>query len=209
MKMDLWAMGAESTIFRTEQWGLPVILKWRPEKPYLLKEIDESLRRTRTGRECRMLTYARALGVPTPTVHWTDLASYTIAMDFIEGRQLKQLADKVASPKLHELCYEFGRLIALMHRGNIVHGDPTTSNVLVDNKSRLWMVDFGLAEWNATVEMKGVDLHLIHRTLETTHWDQQEAMLTGTLEGYVSLLGSDAEPVLSRMEAIRERGRYH
>jgi len=153
-------MGAESTIFRTEQWGRPIILKWRPEKPYLLKEIDGLLRRTRTNRECRMLTYARALGVPTPAVHWADCANYMIAMDFIEGKQLKQLAAEVSFSKLHELCHQFGRTIALMHKGNVVHGDPTTSNVLIDTTSRLWMVDFGLAEWNATIEMKGVDLHL-------------------------------------------------
>jgi TP53 regulating kinase-like protein len=130
-------------------------------------------------------------------------------MDYIEGRQLKQMAATLSHPILHELCHKFGQSIALMHRGNVVHGDPTTSNVLIDGKSRLWMVDFGLAEWNATIEMKGVDLHLIRRALETTHWDLQEIMLTGVLEGYVSLLGGDAEPVFSRMEAIRERGRYH
>lgn len=202
-------MGAESTIYKTEQWGHPVILKWRPEKPYLLREIDELLRRTRTSRECKMLTHARMLGVSTPTVHWANLATCTIAMDYIEARQLKQLAPTVSNQMLHELCSNFGQSIALMHRGNVVHGDPTTSNVLIDGKSRLWMVDFGLAEWNATVEMKGVDLHLVRRALETTHWDQQEVMLTGTLEGYVGLLRGDAEPILSRMEAIRERGRYH
>ncbi len=209
MKMEPWAMGAESTIFKTEEWGRPVILKWRPEKPYLLKEIDELLRHSRTSRECKMLTYARLLGVPTPAVHWANLATCTIAMDYIEGRQLKQMAPTLSHSKLAELCHSFGQSIALMHRGNVVHGDPTTSNVLIDSKSRLWMVDFGLAEWNATIEMKGVDLHLIHRALETTHWDLQEVMLSATLEGYVSLLGSDAEPVFSRMEAIRERGRYH
>ncbi|RDE13068.1 MAG: Kae1-associated kinase Bud32 [Candidatus Thorarchaeota archaeon] len=207
--MEPWAIGAESTIFKTEQWGRPIILKWRPEKPYLLKEIDEQLRRTRTSRECKMLTYARLLGVPTPAVHWTNLASCTIAMDYIEGRQLKLMAGTLSRSLLHELCYRFGQSIALMHRGNVVHGDPTTSNVLIDGKSRLWMVDFGLAEWNATLEMKGVDLHLIHRALETTHWDQQEDMLAGVLEGYMSLLGSDAELAFSRMKSIRERGRYH
>lgn len=209
LRLEKWAMGAESTIFKTEQWGYPIVLKWRPQKPYLLKDIDELLKKTRTNRECKMLTHARALGVSTPTVHWTDLENYTIAMDFIEGKQLKQLAGTVPESRLREFCFEFGQSVARMHKGNVVHGDPTTSNVLIDTKSRLWMVDFGLAEWNATTEMKGVDLHLIRRALETTHWDQQEVMLTATLEGYVDLLGSEAEPVLSRMEVIRERGRYH
>ncbi|MFW9932977.1 MAG: O-sialoglycoprotein endopeptidase, partial [Candidatus Thorarchaeota archaeon] len=93
--------------------------------------------------------------------------------------------------------------------GGIVHGDPTTSNLLVTPDDKVWMIDFGLSEMNATVEMKGVDLHLIKRALETTHWDIQDEMLSRTLEGYSETLGEDAEPILSRMEEIRERGRYH
>jgi TP53 regulating kinase-like protein len=132
-----------------------------------------------------------------------------ILMDFIPGTQFKQLANQIARSNLVSLSHGFGKLIALLHEGNVVHGDPTTSNVIVDDKSRMWLVDFGLSEMNATTEMKGVDLHLIHRALETTHWDNQEAMLDSTLEGYVEILGKTAEPTLSRMKEIRERGRYH
>jgi len=91
----------------------------------------------------------------------------------------------------------------------VVHGDPTTSNVIIDSKSKLWLVDFGLSEMNATVEMKGVDLHLIHRALETTHWDLQECMLKATINGYSDTLGEESKEILFRMEEIRERGRYH
>ena len=96
-----------------------------------------------------------------------------------------------------------------MHKGNVVHGDPTTSNVIVDGHSKLWMVDFGLAEYNATVEMKGVDLHLIRRALETTHWEHLDVMLESSLEGYKSVMRKESDDVLLRMEEIRERGRYH
>ena len=120
-----------------------------------------------------------------------------------------QLAGQIPQSDLSFLSNRFGQLIALLHKGNVVHGDPTTSNVIIDDKSRLWIVDFGLSDTNATLEMKGVDLHLIHRALETTHWDLQENMLEATLEGYIDVLGDAAEPILSRMKEIRERGRYH
>jgi TP53 regulating kinase-like protein len=203
------ARGAESVIYKIEQWGYSFVLKWRQNKPFLLKEIDTQLRRSRTSRECKMLTISRALGVPTPAVYSVDLDNHTILMDFILGKQFKQLAGQISRSDLITFSHEFGRLIALLHEGNVVHGDPTTSNIIVDNKSRLWIVDFGLSEMNATLEMKGVDLHLIHRALETTHWDRQEEMLDATLEGYLDVLGSTAEPTLSRMKEIRERGRYH
>jgi TP53 regulating kinase-like protein len=129
-------------------------------------------------------------------------------MDFIEGTQFKQLAGQIPMSELVFLCHNFGQLIALLHNGNVVHGDPTTSNVIVDGNAKLWLIDFGLSEMNATLETKGVDLHLIQRVLETTHWDLQETMLEATLEGYIEVQGDSAESILSRMKEIRERGRY-
>ncbi len=206
---EVLAKGAESVIYKVEQWGSPFVLKWRQGKSYLLKDIDSQLRKSRTSRECKMLTISRSLGVPTPAVYSVNLDKHMILMDFIPGTQFKQLAGQITPSNLTSLSNRFGQLIALLHEGNVVHGDPTTSNVIVDDQSHMWIVDFGLSEMNATTEMKGVDLHLIHRALETTHWDLQETMLDATLEGYVEVLGKAAEPTLSRMKEIRERGRYH
>ncbi|MFX0107307.1 MAG: KEOPS complex kinase/ATPase Bud32 [Candidatus Hodarchaeota archaeon] len=207
--IQLWTLGAESTISKLSQWNLDLLLKHRPEKPYLLDMIDSNLRRSRTNRECKMLTIARSLGIPTPSVLWIDLVSNTLTMELISGHQLKQLVGAVPLRQLKVLCKEFGKLIALLHRGGIVHGDPTTSNVIVDTNSKLWFVDFGLAEMNATVEMKGVDLHLMRRAFETTHWDYEDIMLEAALKGYKSVKMKDTNVVLSRMKEIRERGRYH
>jgi TP53 regulating kinase-like protein len=201
--------GAESVIYKLDQWGFPLVLKWRQGKSFLLKDIDSQLRKSRTSRECKMLTISRSLGVPTPAVYSVNLDKHMILMDFISGTQFKQLAGDIPRSALISLSREFGKLIALLHEGDVVHGDPTTSNVIVSKNSRMWIIDFGLSEMNATTEMKGVDLHLIHRALETTHWDLQETMLDATLEGYIEVLGNVAEPTLSRMKEIRERGRYH
>ncbi len=156
-----------------------------------------------------MLTIARKLGVPTPAVYAIDRTNHTLLIEYIEGRQLKELVNIVPITTVQELCYSFGGLIALLHQGDVVHGDPTTSNVIVDNNSKLWLVDFGLSEMNATVEMKGVDLHLIQRAFESTHWNLQEIMLEKTLDGYTDVMGDGAKDILSRMSEIRERGRYH
>lgn len=206
---EVIAQGAESIILKTERWNQSLVLKWRQSKPYLVKDIDSHLRKSRTSRECKMLSVARTLGASTPAVYAVNLDDYTILMDYIEGNQFKQIANSLPEKQLKQLCFEFGRSIALLHMGDVVHGDPTTSNVIIDSKSKLWLVDFGLSEMNATVEMKGVDLHLIHRALETTHWDLQECMLEATLKGYSDTVGREAKEILSRMDEIRERGRYH
>jgi TP53 regulating kinase-like protein len=209
MKPTILALGAESVILKTQRWNQFFALKWRKAKPYLLEEIDSLLRKTRTSKECRTLTIARELGVRTPAVYSVDLNNYSILMDFIEGTQFKLLVEKTPQKQLKDLCQRFGQSIAQLHQGGVVHGDPTTSNVIVDQHLRLWLIDFGLSEMNATIEMKGVDLHLIRRALETTHWDKQEVMLNATIEGYIETIGKEAEDILSRMDEIRERGRYH
>lgn len=206
---EVIALGAESVIYKIERWNQYLVSKRRQSKPYLFKDIDSHLRKTRTSRECKMLSVARTLGVRTPAVYAVDLVDFTILMDYIEGSQFKQLVSTLTENQLKEFCVEFGRSIALLHKGDVVHGDPTTSNLIIDSKSQLWLIDFGLSEMNATVEMKGVDLHLIHRALETTHWDLQENMLEATIKGYSDTLGKEAKAPLSRMEEIRERGRYH
>lgn len=206
---EVIARGAESVIMKTERWNRFFVLKWRQSKPYLFADIDAHLRKTRTSRECKMLSVARSLGVRTPAVYAVNLDDYTILMDYIDGTQFKLLVNTLPEKQLKEICMKFGQSIALLHKGDVVHGDPTTSNLIIDSESRLWVVDFGLAEMNATVEMKGVDLHLIHRALETTHWDLQELMLKAALKGYSENMGDESKEILSRMEEIRERGRYH
>ncbi len=202
-------LGAESAIYIVEYWGMTLALKWRPSKPYVHNKIDKLLRTSRTSRECKMLTFVRALGVPTPAVYSVDISNHSILMDFIEGQQFKQLVNTSSKKRITTLCHEFGKLLGIMHMSDIVHGDPTTSNAVVDMQSKMWLVDFGLAEKNATIEMKGVDIHLLRRAYETTHWALQETMLESTMEGYVEISGADAEAVLSRADEIRERGRYH
>ena len=206
---EVIALGAESIIIKTERWNQVFVLKRRESKPYLLPDIDAHLRKTRTSRECKMLSVARSLGVRTPAVYTMNLDDYTILMDYIDGTQFKQLVNTISENQLKELCMKFGQSIAMLHKGDVVHGDPTTSNLLIDSESRLWVIDFGLSEMNATVEMKGVDLHLIHRALETTHWDLQESMLKATIKGYSETMGDGSKDILLRMEEIRERGRYH
>ncbi|TFG15253.1 Kae1-associated serine/threonine protein kinase [Candidatus Thorarchaeota archaeon] len=209
MTNDIIALGAESEITRITIWGHTYVAKRRPRKPYLLSELDTYLRASRTARECKSLNIARSLGIPTPAVHSVDMQNYTLILDHIAGKQLKEAVGQVSPSLLRRLCNQFGSLIGKLHDGNLVHGDPTTSNVIIDKKSRLWMIDFGLSEFNADTEMKGVDLHLIRRAFETTHWTHQDEMLQSTIEGYTEVLGDFAEPNLSRMEEIRTRGRYH
>ena len=83
---------------------------------------------------------------------------------------------------MSSLIRETGRLIGVLHAHDIVHGDLTTSNILV-NGSEIWFIDFGLAEKTGEVETKGVDLHVFTEAFESTHSALMD-LLDDFYEGY-------------------------
>ena len=108
--------------------------------------------------------------------------------------------------ELSSLIRETGRLIGVLHANDIIHGDLTTSNILVNGKD-IWFIDFGLAEKTDEVETKGVDLHVFTEAFESTHsalMDLLDDFYTGYREGNPDGGGD----VITRAEEVAKRGRY-
>ena len=200
--MKLIAQGAEAKLFKAKFEGKKALLKQRVPKAYRNKELDDLLRSARTNLEARMLAKARTLGVETPKVYKVDKAKNEITMQFIEGKRLKD----VLGAKNVGLCRQVGKEIALMHKGNLIHGDLTTSNILVKGKN-LFFIDFGLAKQSAKVEDKTVDLLVFKKTFEATHVELMPKGWELILEGYLKAGGE--EEVLDHMEKVEKRARYH
>lgn len=69
-----------------------------------------------------------------------------------------------------ELADKVGAALALMHDNNVIHGDLTTSNMLIHTETRrLYMIDFGLSTVSATEEDRAVDLYVLERAFLSTH----------------------------------------
>ncbi len=71
-----------------------------------------------------------------------------------------------------ELAQEVGKAIAIMHDAEIVHGDLTTSNILLrsnDRKLDIVLIDFGLGSMKPSIEEKAVDLYVLERAFISTH----------------------------------------
>lgn len=67
-----------------------------------------------------------------------------------------------------------GKSIAQMHLKNVIHGDLTTSNMMVrvgENKSihDLYLIDFGLSSYSHKIEDQAVDLYVLKRALISLH----------------------------------------
>jgi TP53 regulating kinase-like protein len=151
---------------------------------------------------------AKKAGVPTPTIFLVDMKNASITMEFVEGKQLKQILPHASRNKRQELCVRVGVLIGKMHKRGVVHGDLTTSNMILSGEGKIFLVDFGLGEKNTEVEARGVDLHLMKRALQSTHCKFAEECFKHVLKGYSEVLGEDAGKVFEKIREIERRGRY-
>ena len=172
------------------------VRKWRLPKSYRLAQLDEQIRQERTLREARIMSEARRHGVPTPII--CDVSRFELVMEHLEGEKLKDMI----TPQLSERA---GEMVGRLHKGGIIHGDLTTSNMIL-HSGRICLIDFGLSFYESSVEAQGVDVHVYFQTLESTH-DRPEELKEAFGAGY-SRTYPGAEAVLKRVKEIKARGRY-
>jgi len=108
--------------------------------------------------------------------------------------------------------------IAKMHQADIIHGDLTTSNMMLRHPlsfksppgapipTALVLVDFGLAYQSSLVEDKAVDLYVLERAFSSTHPDS-EPLFASVLKSYEKQMGKDWVPIARRLADVRLRGR--
>lgn len=116
------ARGAESVIYDDKD----TIVKDRLKKNYRIKELDDELRKQRTRREAALL---QKITVPHPKLIHSD-DKQKIVMEKIHGDKLREVLDEKP-----ELARRVGELVAELHNNNIIHGDLTTSNMILRKKS--------------------------------------------------------------------------
>ena len=205
----LFKKGAEASLYLADWHQRRVIIKMRIPKKYRSPVLDEQIRSYRTVHEPQLIHEAKAAGVPTPLIYMVNVAESSITMEYIEGQQVKQLLNKVSKAKRHDICVKIGESIAKLHTHGLIHGDLTTSNMILSTKGKLFFVDFGLGEKNGELEAQGVDLHLLKRALQSTHYLFWEDCFQNVLCGYTSVLGVElAEKVYEKIREIEKRGRY-
>ncbi len=201
--------GAEANLHLEDWHGRKVIMKRRLPKAYRLPQLDQAIRTQRTLHEPMLMHRAKEAGVPTPTIFMIDLAETNIVMEYVEGKQVKQVLNTMPSKKKLHLCHHIGTLIGRLHRHGIIHGDLTTSNMILTPYGRILLVDFGLGEHSEELEARGVDLHLMKRALQSTHHRVAKECFDAVIAGYTSTVGKGlAAAVLRKAVEIERRGRY-
>jgi TP53 regulating kinase-like protein len=199
--MKILHSGAEAILY-LENGNL---VKERISKSYRHEHIDISKRKYPTRKENKLLLKANEVGMNVPEVFMFDDSDMKIVMEYLEGDVLKSELDNYSSEKRIEVCKKIGEQVALMHDNEIIHGDLTTSNmILKDNK--VYFIDFGLGMVSDKDEPKAVDIRLLRQAFDSRHYKYNEEFYNWFLEGYKQSKNYDA--VIKRLEQVEKRGRY-
>ena len=179
--------GAESIVRVSKFLGKKIVIKERIPKKYRSLELDTALRKTRTRIEARLLHKAKKAGVSCPLVWW--VGDYTLYLSFIKGKQ----------PHMDEKnAHDAGLILAKLHTADIIHGDYTQANLILDTE--LTVIDFGLGFFSNDVEDKAIDVITMRNTI------QKEESKKAFLEGYKNY--ANASAVFKRLKLVESRVRY-
>jgi Kae1-associated kinase Bud32 len=201
--------GAEANLYLADWHNRKVVLKQRLSKEYRIPEIDEKIRSQRTIHEPQIIHKAKEAGVPTPTIYMIDILDATIIMEFVKGKQVKQILSDLSDKERRSLCRHIGNLIGHLHTYGIIHGDLTTSNMILTPTGKVVFVDFGLSEHSIELENRGVDLHLMKKTFQSSHFKYAKECFAAVMEGYRRFMGEDVtKDVVGKIREIERRGRY-
>ena len=152
--------GAEAILSKISVQGIPAVEKVRVGKKYRVRQLDESIRSTRTKREARLLAKAKQAGVLCPVVY--QVGEFSIRMKFLEGKMLyHELRRRGISDG--ELSDAAGILVKL-HSADVVHGDYTPAN-LMDTPDGMAVIDFGLGSISTDSEDKATDIVMMKKSL--------------------------------------------
>ena len=204
--------GAEASLFLGRWFGKDAIFKQRIPKAYRIEQIDTQLRLSRTLNEARALIRVKNYGINVPPVFEIDVKSSTITMKYISGVKLKDLIFNLDQATLASYFFKIGNFIARLHQNGHIHGDITTSNIIITPNQEIFLIDFGLHEYSDSVEDKSVDLHLFKRVLISSHGKYFEVCFNSFLGGYKSeYLKNDShqyDQIIQNIKVIESRGRY-
>lgn len=175
------------------------IIKERVKKGYRIAEIDEALRKKRTKTEARLLREAARAGIDVPQV--LEEKEFSLTIEKINGERIKEILDKNL-----QLSEAIGESIAKLHGFDIIHGDLTTSNMLLRD-GKVFFIDFGLGLFSKRAEDKANDLYLLHEALESAHFRAMKKAWEMILKAYRKNYAG-AEKVLGTFKKIEKRRRY-
>eukprot|EP01056_Protomagalhaensia_sp_Gyna25_P005206 Protomagalhaensia_sp_Gyna_25__5205@NODE_626_length_2970_cov_40_978164_g485_i0_p2_GENE_NODE_626_length_2970_cov_40_978164_g485_i0NODE_626_length_2970_cov_40_978164_g485_i0_p2_ORF_typecomplete_len227_score33_89Kdo/PF06293_14/5_7e39RIO1/PF01163_22/3_7e17Pkinase/PF00069_25/6_3e15Pkinase_Tyr/PF07714_17/7_1e12APH/PF01636_23/1_7e11WaaY/PF06176_11/3_9e09EcKinase/PF02958_20/2_5e07Choline_kinase/PF01633_20/1_4e05Pkinase_fungal/PF17667_1/2e05YrbLPhoP_reg/PF10707_9/1_3e03YrbLPhoP_reg/PF10707_9/0_00022Fructo len=207
--------GAESRIYEGQFLDVDAIAKERFPKGYRHPTLDEQLTKQRLRAEARSLARCRQAGIDCPVVlavrpsqgilYLEKVCGQTLA-DYLRKRRQSEISEEQQS-LYAELPERLGQLLGQLHDNKIVHGDLTSSNIMLrETTNSIALIDFGLAQQSDDVEDRAVDLYVLERAMQSTHADCANEFNARVFTAY-GQHSSACKKTIQRLEAVRARGR--
>ncbi|KAG7442696.1 uncharacterized protein BT62DRAFT_988579 [Guyanagaster necrorhizus] len=228
------SQGAEAAIYKValSSDATPMLLKYRFKKQYRHPSLDANLTRSRVAGEARTMLKCLRSGVSVPGIRMVDATEGVLGIEWIDGQSVRKLLpggaedddededDRLANSDTPEeygvsadaIMQFIGTEIAKMHLADIIHGDLTTSNMMLRHPRRtglpvqMFLVDFGLAYHSSLTEDKAVDLYVLERAFSSTH-PESEPLFASVLQAYEVGMGKEWSAIKRRLDDVRLRGR--
>lgn len=232
MDIQLVAQGAEGKLYFSKLLGEDCVMKQRIPRKYRHPALDTKIRQKRLLQETRNMVKARKEGVPIPALFFVDNKECTIYMEKIAPAiTVKEFLLNVQAMEKTltiDLCRKIGRNIALLHNIQCIHGDLTTSNMMIKphislgteitgstdlisnilnshDVGTVYMIDFGLSFVSGLPEDMAVDLYVLERAIGSLHPKFLD-FFDEILEGYKQNC-TKADINMTRLSQVRMRGR--
>ncbi len=192
--------GAEAIVETIEWNGKTVISKIRNKRGYRHPTLEKRLVVERLRSESRIMERLLSQGVPVPAIFSVNTSDNSIFMELIEGQTLERA---LRGKNFKKYLIQTGQLLSQIHSLNVIHGDPTTSNFLVNDK--IYAIDFGLSSMSDDDEDRASDLRVFLESLDSHHSEinGREIFLDAYSEEEAS------KSVLQSLKVLELRGRYN
>ena len=206
------SQGAEAVVFETlvhpyrdepkAGHSNKYIVKYRPPKPYRHPKIDKQITKARTVGEAKFMAKLLKLGVPLPALIAINAPKGVLWMGYL-GHELpdglvsslknwlwyleKNTPQNCESEEVQTVLVLVGNLIAKLHLNDMIHGDLTSSNILLEKNGNQWephLIDFGLSSYSNLAEDRAVDLYVLERAVKSTHSVYLDKYNNWILQGY-------------------------
>lgn len=230
---ELRYQGAESKLYFGTHSGNRCVIKYRFSKKYRHPILDKKLTKERTKRERRMIEKIRSksnmLASYMPKVVWSDectilmteITNCETVYNYIERNRSNQ-------NEILKIASLVGQCIAELHNLQIIHGDLTTTNLLllpkfkdateseVDSKTATTIkrvksddqessvvvpIDFGLSTGSVHPEERAVDLYVLERALLSTHFSESTFFNT-MLDSYMQMIDEKTCEPLGKQKIV-------
>ena len=123
---------------------------------------------------------------------------------YIDGKLVRDMNEKI----IEKTCFEIGKIVGILHKNGIMHGDLTTSNFIL-SKKKLILIDFGLANRTEKPDDHAIDLRLFKEILNSAHANILNKSWNNFLKGYSKSVGEKyCKKIIKLVGVIESRGRY-